>query len=99
MKRIVTLTAFAVSVILSPAAFAHGSYASSHGNATAQASAFGLGAFAARDTQVISTSSADSHGAHSFTKASSMSIGTAVIGAVSVGGSASGGTSASFGGN
>lgn len=98
MKRIVTLTAFAVSVVLSPAAFAHGVqvHAGSGGSASSWAK-FGNGGIVYQENTVVTRNSANRWGAQSFTKASSTSFAAADRGPVSVGGSASAGGDASFG--
>ena len=96
MKRIVTLTAFAVAVVLSPAAFAHGIKAGSGGSASGWAST-GWGGFAATNQVVSTKTSATRFGVQTYTKASSTSIAAADFGPVAVGGSASAGSGGSVG--
>ena len=94
MKRIVTLTAFAASIVLAPAAFAHGK-AASGGSASGWAQT-GWGGFAATNQSVYTRTSSSRFGVQTSTRASSTSI-AAGDGPVAVGGSASAGSGGSAG--
>ncbi len=95
MKRIVTLTALAVSLALSPAVFAHGVKVKSGGNGDAFGHAWGLNPGGMANVTVSTKNSSNPWGSRSSTKVSSTSVGWADFGSVSVGASAGAGGSAS----